>query len=158
MRVAFGSDHGGFGLKGPLMALARSLGHQVIDRGCHSEEATDYPQYAFDVAQQVAAGDANVGVLICGTGIGMSVAANRVPGIRAAAVTDVCAAQLSREHNDANVLCLGGRITEPGTAEEILRVWLATPFSNGERHVRRLRQIHERDTAPDCRAGSEPKP
>ena len=143
MRVILACDHGGYELKTLLAPAIAAMGHEVVDGGCHSEEAVDYPDYAYPAADAVASGAADAAILICGTGIGMSLCANRVPGIRAAAVTDADVARLSREHNNSNVLCLGGRIVDPDTALDIVRQWLTTPFSGDGRHVRRLAMVHQ---------------
>jgi len=143
--IAIASDHGGYALRQHLRTLLEAEGQELVDMGCASEEPVDYPPYAFRVAEAVAGGEADVGILICGTGIGMSLCANRVPGVRAAVVGDTYSARMSREHNDANVLCLGGRTLGPDLAAEIVRVWLATPFSGGERHRRRLAMVAQRE-------------
>ena len=137
MKVALGCDHGGFGLKETLLPVLAELGHQVTDCGTMNGEAVDYPDIAAAVCRLVAAGECERGVLICGTGIGISMAANRNPAIRAALCSESFSARMSREHNDANVLCLGGRTLGPGLAEDILRVWLSTDFAGG-RHQRRI--------------------
>lgn len=136
MKIAIGADHAGYHLKEALREgiLAE---YEVLDFGTHSPERTDYPLYAFAVGEAVAGGEADLGILICGTGIGMSMAASRVPGIRAALCTNVYMAKMARAHNDANVLCLGGRVIGPGLAEEIVRTFLTTAFEGG-RHARRL--------------------
>lgn len=140
VKIAIGADHAGFHLK---EALRKGIlaGHEVMDLGAHHlNEKDDYPLYAFAVAEAVAEGAAEYGILICGTGIGMSMAASRVPGIRAANCVNAYMARMARAHNDANVLCLGGRIVGTGLAEEIVRVFLSTPFEGG-RHARRLELI-----------------
>ncbi len=137
MKIALGSDHGGFSLKEDIIPLLRELGHEIIDMGCHDEQSVDYPNFADSVCEQVTDGTADCGILICGTGIGMSMAANQHNGIRAALCSEQYTAAMSREHNDANVLCLGERVTGPGVAQEIVRTWLATPFDGG-RHQRRI--------------------
>ncbi len=147
MRIAIGADHAGYALKETLVAYMRERGLEVLDFGTHSSDSVDYPDYARAVAEAVARGDADFGVLICGTGVGMSIAANKVPGIRAAAVSDVYSARMSRAHNDANILCMGGRVVGPGLAIEILETWLRTPFEGG-RHARRLEKIRQLET--DC--------
>lgn len=147
MRIAIGADHAGYALKETLVAYMRERGLEVLDFGTHSSDSVDYPDYARAVAEAVARGNADFGVLICGTGIGMSIAANKVPGIRAAAVSDVYSARMSRAHNDANILCMGGRVVGPGLAIEILETWLRTPFEGG-RHARRLEKIRQLET--DC--------
>jgi ribose 5-phosphate isomerase B len=140
VRVALGADHRGFALKERLKPLLAKLGYRVLDLGPGDSERVDYPDYAFRVAEAVNSGRAQRGVLICSTGIGMSMAANRVPGVRAALCDSVRLARLSREHNDANVLCLGADVLPPGAAQRILRVWLDTKFAGG-RHARRLSKI-----------------
>ena len=137
MKIAIGSDHGGFELKENLKRLITELGHEVKDCGCHSSESTDYPIYGKAVAELVMAGAVDSGILICGTGIGMSMVANRFPGIRAALCHELFTARMSRAHNDANILCIGARVTGPGLAEEMVKVWLSTPFEGG-RHLRRI--------------------
>ncbi len=143
MIVAIGCDHGGFELKQELMAHLAKQGVEVKDYGCYSTDSCDYPEYAKAVAKAVAAGECEKGILICGTGIGMSIAANKVPGVRAALCTDCFSAQATREHNDSNVLCMGARVTGPGLALKIADIWLATPFSNDQRHVRRISMIED---------------
>ena len=142
MTVALGCDHAGWALKEQLKAWLIQAGHQVLDLGTHSPESVDYPDYAFQVAESVANGKAERGVLVCGTGIGMAMAANKIPGVRAAFCPDLFTARLSREHNDANVLALGGRLIGGGLAIEILETWLATSFEGG-RHSRRIAKIRE---------------
>ncbi len=137
MKIAIGSDHGGFELKENLKRLITELGHEVKDCGCHNSESTDYPIYGKAVAELVMAGAVDSGILICGTGIGMSMVANRFPGIRAALCHELYTARMSRAHNDANILCIGARVTGPGLAEEMVKVWLSTPFEGG-RHLRRI--------------------
>jgi ribose 5-phosphate isomerase B len=142
MRVAIGADHAGFPLKQHLIAILTRLGHEVDDRGTHSETPVDYPPICADVARIVAAGSADRGVVIGGSGQGEQISANKVHGIRAALCNDLYTAHMSRAHNDANVLALGGRIVAFGLAEEILTVWLSTAFEGG-RHQRRVDQIME---------------
>ena len=138
--IALGADHAGFPLKEELKSWLIERGYEVVDCGTQSAESVDYPDYAAAVAGAVTAGKAGRGVLVCGTGLGMAMAANKVPGIRAAACTDVYTARLSREHNDANVLALGARITARDSAIEILEVWLAAAFAGG-RHARRVAKL-----------------
>lgn len=135
--IVIASDHGGFALRQQVSAWLRSAGVYVEDLGCPDEHSVDYPDYAALVAQAILEKRADRGVLVCGTGIGMSIAANRFPGIRATLVHDVTTARLCRAHNDSNVLVLGGRVTGPIVAEEIVATWLATPFEGG-RHQGRL--------------------
>lgn len=140
MKIAMGADHGGFRLKEQLKQVIESLGHEVVDFGTDSEESCDYPDAALPVAKSVVSGEFDKGVLICGTGIGMSIAANKVPGIRCALVHDAFTAKATRMHNDSNVLAMGGRVIGPGLAEDIVRIWLSTEFEGG-RHERRLQKI-----------------
>ena len=142
MEIAVGADHAGFALKEAVKQELLRLGHQVQDVGTNSPESVDYPDYAFEVARRVSAGQVDRGVLVCGTGIGMAMAANKVQGIRAASVLDPAAARLSREHNNANVLALGARLLEEAPALETLRAWLETEFAGG-RHQGRLQKIAE---------------
>lgn len=141
MRIAIGSDHAGFALKQRLVRELASLGHQVEDLGTGAAEpAVDYPDYCFPVAERVADGRAERGVVLGGSGIGEAIAANKVPGVRAAVVTSDETARLTRLHNDSNVLALGGRTNAHDDAVRWLRIWLETPFEGG-RHVPRLRKI-----------------
>ncbi|MBI5190931.1 MAG: ribose 5-phosphate isomerase B [Nitrospirae bacterium] len=142
MKVALGCDHGGLELKDTIAAELRKLGVEVVDEGTVSEESVDYPDFAAKVAGDVASGKVDRGITVCGTGIGMSIAANKFPGIRAALCHDSYTARMSRMHNDANILVLGGRVTGPEVALDILRDWLKTPFEGG-RHQRRLDKIAE---------------
>ncbi len=139
--IAIGSDHGGYALKQEIMKHLQQRGLAFTDLGCYSEESCDYPEFARKVAEKVAGGEAEKGILICGTGIGMSITANKVPGIRAAAVSDCFTAEATRQHNDANILCLGARTVGPGLALKITDIFLDTPFSHEERHARRIAQI-----------------
>ena len=138
--IALGADHAGWELKEALKAWLIEKGHQVLDFGTHSPESVDYPDYALEVAESVASGKAERGLLVCGTGIGMTMTANKVPGIRAALCSDPFVARMSREHNDANILALGGRLTDRDLGLEILRMWLSTEFAGG-RHEGRLGKI-----------------
>ncbi|MGA1874252.1 MAG: ribose 5-phosphate isomerase B [bacterium] len=137
MSIVIGSDHGGFELKESLRAYLEEQGHQIEDVGCYNQESVDYPDIADRVVRSILTLKAEKGILICGTGIGMSIAANRHVGIRAALCSEPLSARLSREHNDSNVLILGGRIIGREMALEILKTWLTTSFSGG-RHARRL--------------------
>jgi ribose 5-phosphate isomerase B len=139
-RIPIGSDHAGFELKNLLADELRSLGYEVEDVGTDSEDSTDYPDYAHPVAREVELGSANRGILLCGTGLGMSYAANRHKGVRAAVAWSPEVAQLAREHNDANVLVLPARFLDTETAKTILKTWLDTPFEGG-RHQRRVNKI-----------------
>jgi ribose 5-phosphate isomerase B len=140
MKIAIGADHAGFAAKEEIKNVIKALGHQWIDVGTASDQSVDYPDYAVKVAHAVVSGEADRGVLICGTGIGMSIAANKLPNIRAAVVTDEKTADLSRRHNDANVFCAGARITPVVKIAECLKVWLQTPFEGG-RHLSRVNKI-----------------
>jgi ribose 5-phosphate isomerase B len=140
MRIAIGSDHAGFRLKEHLKQVLKADGHEVDDLGTDSEEPVDYPPICAAVGRSVAGGRAECGVVLGGSGQGEQIAANKVPGVRAALCNDLFTARLSRQHNDANVLSMGGRIVAQGLADEILRLWLATPF-DGRRHARRVEQI-----------------
>jgi ribose 5-phosphate isomerase B len=140
--IALGADHAGFELKEALKGWLIDRGYQVLDLGTHGSESVDYPDYAGEVAEAVAVGKVERGVLVCGTGIGMAMTANKVPGIRAALCSDLYTARMSREHNDANILTLGGRLMEPDMAVEILQLWLETEFAGG-RHARRLGKISD---------------
>jgi ribose 5-phosphate isomerase B len=141
MKIAIGADHAGYRLKDEIVPLLKSLGHEIQDLGCDCEQSVDYPDYALPVCDLVAQGDADRGILICGTGIGMSIAANKHAGIRCALVHDLFSAKATREHNDTNVLAMGERVIGPGLAQEIVRTWLETPFSGGERHAGRIRKV-----------------
>lgn len=143
-RIALGADHAGYRAKEALKAALERLGHVAVDLGTDSEAPADYPDYARKVAELVSRGEVDRGVLVCGTGIGMSIAANKVRGVRAAVVTSMETARLSRAHNDANVFCAGARITDLETMERALRVWLETPFEGG-RHERRVAKINAMD-------------
>ncbi len=138
--VALGSDHGGYWMKEALKPVFAELGLEVRDVGVHEETPADYPDIAARVAELVASGAATRGVIVDGAGIGSSIAANKVKGVRAALCYDLASARNSREHNDANVLALGGRLLTPTMAEEVLRVWLRTPFAGG-RHAARVAKI-----------------
>lgn len=140
MRIAIGSDHAGFPLKQHVIATLRRLAHEVEDLGTTSEQPVDYPPICANVARMVASGRADRGIVIGGSGQGEQITANKIPGIRAALCNDLYTARMARSHNDANVLSLGGRIVADGLADEIVTVWLATPFEGG-RHQRRIDQI-----------------
>ncbi len=140
MQVGLASDHGGFALKDDLKDFLKSMGVDPVDLGSFDEASVDYPDFGIQVAERVSRGELERGILICGTGIGMSVVANKFPGVRAALANELYSARCSREHNDANILVLGGRVVGPGLAREIVKVWLETPFSGG-RHQRRLEKI-----------------
>jgi ribose 5-phosphate isomerase B len=142
VRIAIGADHAGFLLKEHLKVTLQRLGHTVHDHGAHSEAPVDYPPICIDVARAVVEGRADRGIVLGGSGQGEQMAANKVPGVRAALCNDLYTARLSREHNDANVLSIGGRIVAFGLADEIVALWLDTAFEGG-RHQRRLDQIRE---------------
>ena len=146
MRIAIGADHAGFALKEHLKQTLTTLGHTVDDQGTHGEAAVDYPPICFDVARAVADGRADRGIVLGGSGQGEQIAANKVAGIRAALCNDLYTARLSREHNDANVLSMGGRIVAFGLADEIVALWLDTRFEGG-RHQRRIDQISAAERA-----------
>ena len=142
MKIALGADHAGFELKETIKQHLLTRGITVSDHGTHSSESVDYPDFARLVGEEVAARQADAGILVCGSGIGMAIAANKVPGIRAAQATSELEAQLSREHNDANVLTVGARLSDPAAALQIVDRWLNTPFAGG-RHARRVEKIRE---------------
>ncbi|MDF2815810.1 MAG: ribose 5-phosphate isomerase [Paenibacillus sp.] len=141
MKIAIGADHAGFRLKDEVIEFLKKEGHEVEDFGCHCADSIDYPDYALPVCEQVVEGTADRGILICGTGIGMSIAANKVKGIRCALVHDLFSAKATREHNNSNVLAMGERVIGPGVAIEIIKVWLDTAFSEGPRHINRIQKI-----------------
>lgn len=136
--IAIGCDHGGYELKLEVINHLKERGFEIKDFGCDSTASCDYPVYAKKVAEAVADGECELGILICGTGIGMSMAANKVDGIRAALCADCFSAKATREHNNANILCMGARTTGPGLALMITDIFVDTPFSNDERHIRRI--------------------
>ncbi len=142
MKIAAGADHAGFALKQAVVKWLRSQGHEVIDYGTTSADAVDYPEYGHLVAEAVSTGTVERGLLVCGTGLGMCMTANRHAGVRAADCLTPYLAEMSRRHNDANVLCLGGRVLSVDEALAIAEVWMATPFEGG-RHEHRVEQIDE---------------
>ena len=141
--IAIGSDHGGFALKEEIKKHLDQRQIPYEDFGTYSTDSVDYPLIAQKTCAAIVSGKCEKGILCCGTGIGISIAANKVKGIRAALCGDVFSAKATREHNDANILAMGARVTGPGLALEILKAFLETPFSNDERHIRRIRQIEE---------------
>ena len=141
--IAIGSDHGGFELKQEIMAHLKKRGLEYKDFGTYTPESCDYPVYGKAVARAVASGACDRGIIICGTGIGISITANKIPGIRAALCTDCFCAEATRLHNDANILALGGRVVGPGLALKIVDTFLDTPFSGDERHKRRISMIED---------------
>jgi ribose 5-phosphate isomerase B len=140
MKIGLACDHGGFELKEELKAFLKSMGVEPMDMGTYGEDPVDYPDFGVLVAEKVSKGELEKGILICGTGIGMSILANKFPGVRAALANDLYSSRFSREHTDANILAMGGRIVGKDLAKEILRVWLETPFAGG-RHKGRLEKI-----------------
>jgi ribose 5-phosphate isomerase B len=140
MQIGLACDHAGFELKEELKAFLKSLGVKAIDMGTFNEDSVDYPDFGVLVAEKVSRGELERGVLICGTGIGMSMVANKFPRIRAAVANDLYSSRCSREHNDANILIVGGRIVGKELAKEIVKVWLETPFAGGK-HKRRIEKI-----------------
>lgn len=143
--VAIGSDHAGYPLKETLAEDLRAAGYEVHDMGTYSLESVDYPDVAVHLAETVASGWPDRGILICGTGIGMCITANKVPGIRAAACSEAYSAMMARRHNNANILCMGGRVVGPGLALEIAKIFLETEFEFGSRHERRVEKINALD-------------
>ena len=141
--IGIGSDHGGFELKSEIIKHLEERGLEYKDYGCYENKSCDYPEFGKKVANAVVSGECEKGILICGTGIGISITANKIKGIRAALCTDCFMAEATRLHNDANVLCFGGRVVGPGLAIKIVDTFFDTPFSNEERHIRRISQIEE---------------
>ncbi len=141
--IGIGCDHGGFALKQEIIQYLKENNLEFKDYGCYDESSVDYPEYGKKVAHAVADGECEKGILICGTGIGISIAANKVKGVRAALCSDCFSAQATREHNNANILAMGGRVVGPGLAIKIVDTFLNTEFSNEERHIRRINQIEE---------------
>ena len=141
--VALGCDHGGYALMQEVIAWLEKNNYEYKNFGTYSEASVDYPEYGKKVAHAVADGECEFGILICGTGIGISITANKVKGVRAALCTDCFCAQATREHNNANILALGGRVVGPGLALKIVETFLTTPFSNDERHIRRINMIED---------------
>ena len=156
-RIALASDHAGFELKTELIAHLKQRGREPLDLGTNSTDSVDYPDYADRVASRVSRGEVKEGILICGTGIGMPMTANKYPNVRAAVATTPFMAKMSRAHNDANILCLGGRVVDAKAAVEILDAWLREPFEGG-RHERRVAKIraHDRELPP-CGSRSDSK-
>ncbi len=141
--IAIGCDHGGFELKTEVIKMLEQKQIPYKDYGCYSLDSVDYPVYAKQVCEAVVSKEAELGILICGTGIGISIAANKIQGIRAALCSDCFSAQATREHNNANVLCMGGRVLGVEIAKKIVEAFINTPFSNEERHINRINQIEE---------------
>jgi ribose 5-phosphate isomerase B len=140
MKIVIGSDHRGVEVKRRLVSVIRSMGHDVLDVGTEEAESVDYPDFAYEVAKRVGAAEMERGILICGTGIGMCMAANKVRKVRAASCQDVLTAEMSRRHNDANVLCLSADLVGEDQMAQMIRIWLETPFDGG-RHSRRVEKI-----------------
>ena len=147
MRIAIGSDHRGVAARQRLVGLLERLGHEVIDCGSHGEDAVDYPDIAADVARRVSEASVDRGILLCCTGVGMAIAANKVPGVRAATCHDEVTAEMSRRHNDLNVLCLSAEMLGQELQDKMIETWLATPFEGG-RHARRVAKIKALE--PSC--------
>ena len=142
MRIAIGSDHRGYLVRAKVLELLSKLGHEVVDMGSHTPDPVDYPDIALSVARKVADDEVDRGILVCGTGLGMCIAANKIPGIRAAPVHDDLTAEMSRRHNDLNVLCLSADMLGERLIDRVVEIWLNTPFEGG-RHARRVRKIAE---------------
>lgn len=142
MHIVFGTDHRGFAIRSRIVELLQRLGHQVTDLGTFSADSVDYPDIASAVAHKVSRGEADRGILVCGTGLGMCIAANKVSGVRAAPCHDDITAEMSRRHNDANVLCLSADLLGERLIDRMIEIWLDTPFEGG-RHARRLEKIVE---------------
>lgn len=145
MKIALAADHGGFRLKDSLVRHLNEKGYATVDFGTNSADSVDYPDFADPLCKAVSSGECDLGVLVCSTGIGMSIAANKHSGIRAACCSETVSAGLTRAHNNANVLCLGEFIVGTHTAEEMVDIFVSTPFSEGERHVRRVNKVNALD-------------
>lgn len=146
MKIAIGCDHGGFQLKGEIISYLKEEGYEVQDFGTYSEESCDYPDYAIKVAESVASKENELGIIICGTGIGVSIVANKVPGIRAALCSDTFSAHATRQHNNANILTMGQRVVGIGLALDIVKTFLTSEFEGGrhERRIEKIKQIEEK--------------
>ena len=145
MKIAFAADHGGYQLKDKLVAYLNGRGIETVDFGTNSSDSCDYPDFADPLCKSVASGECDLGVLVCSTGIGMSIAANKHKGIRAACCSETISAGLTRAHNNSNVLCMGEFIVGEHTAKEMVDIFINTPFSEGERHVRRVSKVNALD-------------
>lgn len=143
MKIVIASDHGGITIRQEIISLLREMSFEYVDLGCDCTASVDYPDYAFLAAQKVINAEADRGILVCGTGIGMSIAANKVKGIRCALVHDTFSAKATREHNNTNMLALGERVIGPGLARDIVKTWLETSFESGGRHETRINKIKE---------------
>ena len=141
--IALGCDHGGYELMQEVKAFLESKGYEYKDFGCYSTASVDYPEYGRAAAKAVASGECELGIIICGTGIGISITANKVPGVRCALCSDCFSAAATKEHNNANMLAMGARVLGPGLALKIVDTFLSTPFSNDERHIRRIAMIED---------------
>jgi ribose 5-phosphate isomerase B len=146
VKVAIASDHGGISIRKEIISLMKEMNIDFIDLGCECETSVDYPDYALTVAEKVAKGEVDRGILICGTGIGMSIAANKVKGVRCALVHDTFSAKATREHNDSNILAMGERVIGSGLAREIAKIWLTTSFEGG-RHANRVKKVTDYEEA-----------
>ena len=143
MKVAIASDHGGITIRKEIISLLKEMNVEYIDLGCECQSSVDYPDYAVPVAEMVAKGKVERGILVCGTGIGMSIAANKVKGIRCALVHDTFSAKATREHNNSNILAMGERVIGPGLARDITKIWLTTSFEGEGRHANRINKVTE---------------
>ena len=152
MRIAMGADHRGYPLKEALKVFLQEEGHEILDFGTHSPDSTDYPDHVIPAAEAVARGEADFGIVICMTGEGACISANKVKGVRAAWVIDEELAHMARAHNNANVMCLPGGRLDPETAKKLVKVFLSTPFEGG-RHERRIRKIHRYEDSHSCGEG-----
>ena len=144
LKIVIGCDHAGYELKEAIKEKLQNEGHEINDVGCYSTESVDYPKYGHAVGKAVANGEAERGIAICGTGIGISIAANKVPGVRAGVVHNVMTAEMTKAHNDANVLCFGARVVDQETAFAMVDTWLSTEFM-GDKHLRRINEIEDLD-------------
>lgn len=154
MKIAIGSDHGGYELKTEIANYLEQHNYEVLDLGTHSLESVDYPAYGVAVGRAVTTGQAELGIVVCGTGLGISMAANKVAGVRAAVCTDTYSARMAREHNNANILALGGRVTGVGLALDIVEIFCKTPFAAG-RHSRRVEMIMAVERGEEIPGGEE---
>ena len=141
MKIAIACDHGAVSMKNAIAAHLKEMGHEVVDFGTHTTDSCDYPDFAGAAARAVASGECQRGIVTCTTGIGVSIAANKVKGVRCALLHDLMSARLTREHNDTNMMAIGAAVTAEPLAMEIVDIWLNTAFSNGERHVRRIAKV-----------------
>jgi ribose 5-phosphate isomerase B len=155
MRIAVGSDHRGYLVRAKVLELLAQLGHEVVDMGSHTPDPVDYPDVALSVARKVADHEVDRGILVCGTGLGMCIAANKIPGIRAAPVHDDLTAEMSRRHNDLNVLCLSADMLGERLIDRMVEIWLNTPFEGG-RHARRVQKIADLERQVEAEANAPP--